>query len=127
MTENKLIIVLKSRELWVSLLGFLILGIRYVYPEFKLNVEEMSGLIILTVSYIFALSQEGDNKEQWIGLMKSRKFWSFVVGISVLFINGFGKLLPLQLSSEQLIGFLSIIAGYITTIAFEKNKEVPKG
>jgi hypothetical protein len=58
----------------------------------------------------------------WRGVIQSRKFWAASFGLLVIILDGFGLVLPVGLTSEQLILIAITIGGYISGVALEKPK-----
>ena len=110
-----------SRKFWVALIALVVIVMQVFVPSFQLNGEELAGLCIVVAAYLIGVAVDpGDpTVSKWSGLLKSRKFWGAVVGIVVIVLSGFGKVLPFDFSADQLISVCVVLGGYISGVAFE--------
>lgn len=117
-TGNALVQFITSRRFWVSLLGFIvvILDAFHVFPA-PLDFASMAGFVVIVAAYAIAVAADPGNG--WRGLLVSRKFWSALVGIVVIFLNAFKIGLPAGLSPEQIIGIVIVLTGGIAAIGVQ--------
>lgn len=118
--------ILTSRRFWVALFTIIVTFIVTRFPAFNLDPETATGFVIVAVTYLLGLAVDpGQFTNKWSMLLQSRKFWAAVIGFAVLILNGFGVLVPLGITSEQIIGFVTLLGGYIASVAFEKKPVTP--
>ena len=121
--------LLTSRKLWAVLMMLAIVIISAFTPSFNLDGEAAAGFAVIIVAYIVGVAIDpGPNAGTWRGVLQSRKFWAAVVGLIVLFLNGFQVARPFGLSPEQLIAFAVVIGTYISGVGIEGLlKKLPSG
>lgn len=110
-----------SRKFWVALLMIVLVIISAFVPQFKLDAETAAGFAIVIVAYILGVAVD-PGPGGWQGVVQSRKFWAAVVGLVIIFLDGFGLILPMGLTQEQLVLIAVTIGGYISGVALERPK-----
>ena len=112
--------LLQSRKFWLAVIALVVIVAQVFIPSFQLNGEELAGFGIVVAAYMIGVAVDpGDPQAKVSGMLKSRKFWSAVVGIVVIVLAGFGKVLPFDFTADQLIGICVILGGYISGVALE--------
>lgn len=110
--------LLLSRQFWAALMMLVVIIIAAFVPGFKLDWDLAAGFLIIIVMYIVGVSVD-PGPAGWRGWIQSRKFWAAVIGLLILFLDGFGVVLPFALTPEQLITFAVTIGGLIAGWAFQ--------
>jgi hypothetical protein len=113
--------LLISRKFWTSMLLLVVVVVSVFIPGFNLDTEQAAGLLVIAVSYIIGVAVD-PGPGDWRGVLQSRKFWAAVVGFTVMILDGFGILLPLELTPEQLITIAVTIGALISGVALQKPK-----
>jgi hypothetical protein len=114
-------VLLISRKFWTSMLLLLVVVVSVFIPGFNLDTEQAAGLLVIAVSYIIGVAVD-PGPGDWRGVLQSRKFWAAIVGFTVMILDGFGILLPLELTPEQLITIAVTIGALISGVALQKPK-----
>ncbi|NPV55232.1 MAG: hypothetical protein HPY76_00965 [Anaerolineae bacterium] len=117
--------LLTSRKFWFTALALLVVVMQAFIPTFEIDQENAAALLVVIVSYLVGVSVD-PGPGGWRGVLRSRKFWSAVVGLLIILLDGFGLALPFELTAEQLIALAVTIGGYITAVALEKPKGLPQ-
>lgn len=111
-----------SRKFWAAVIVLMVTITSAFMPSFELDTGHAAGLAVIAVSYLVGVAVDpGPNGGTWRGVIQSRKFWAAVIGLVVLFLDGFGIGLPLGFSEEQLILIAVTFGGYIAGVAFERK------
>lgn len=113
--------LLISRKFWTSMLLLVVVVVSVFIPGFNLDTEQAAGLLVIAVSYIIGVAVD-PGPGDWRGVLQSRKFWAAIVGFTVMILDGFGILLPLELTPEQLITIAVTIGALISGVALQKPK-----
>ena len=80
----------------------------------------MVDLCVVAVAYVVGVAVDpGAGNNKVAELLKSRKFWATLVGMSVVVLNSLHLVLPVGLTPDQLTGFAVVIGGYIAGVAIE--------
>jgi hypothetical protein len=109
-----------SRRFWVALVALILIIVQAFIPDFNLNTEDLVGLVLIVVPMIIGLTVDpGDPAEKWKGLLRSRKFFSALVGILMIILTGLNKILPFGLTSDQLVAMCLATGSLIIGFAFE--------
>lgn len=114
--------IFTNKKTVVTLLGMLMMIIASFVPGFKLNVTELASLIIVISAYILALAKD-PGQDNWKSLLLSRKFWTALVGVILIMIQSFGKVLPAGMDADMLVGFSTLIGSLVYSFAVEKKPE----
>jgi hypothetical protein len=115
-----------SRKFWGIIIPFIILGICQFFPSFHLDGEAATGLIVVVAGYVLSVAVDpGANAGTWFGVFASRKFWAALVGLTVMFLDGFGLKLPASLPPNSLIDIGALICAYMGGVAIEGVKKPP--
>ena len=56
--QNKLTNLIKSRKFWAAVAGLIVVGLRAFVPDFPLEDEQMSYIIVVIASYIIGTGIE---------------------------------------------------------------------
>lgn len=115
--------LLTSRKFWIAALALLLVVMQAFFPAFEMDAENATAMLVVIVAYLVGVSVD-PGPGGWRGVLRSRKFWSAVIGLVVIFLDGFGVVLPFELSTEQLIALAVTLGGYITAVALEKPKNL---
>jgi hypothetical protein len=115
-----------SRKFWGAVIALIVIVIASFVPAFDLDQEKVISLAVIVVSYLVGTAID-PGPGGWKGVILSRKFWAATIGLIVVFLDAFHVIIPFQLSTEQLVSFVLVVAGYITGVAIEQpRKPVPK-
>lgn len=115
--------LLLSRKFWVSFLMLLLVIISAFVPTFEMDTDQAAGFALIIVPYVIGVAVD-PGPGGWKGVIQSRKFWAAVVGLTVLFLNGFGLILPMGFTPDQLILIAATFGTYIAGVALEKPKSI---
>lgn len=108
--------LLTSRVFWATLLTLAVLIIAQFTPGFTLDTDATAALLVVVVSYMVGVTID-PGPGGWAGVIKSRKFWSALVAVVMVFLDGFGIVLPLGLTTDILVEVVLLISGLIVSIA----------
>ena len=117
--------ILSSRKFWALIIGLLVLFASFLLPSFKLDEEAAIGLVVIVAAYILGVAID-PGASGWRGVIKSRKFWGAMVGLVVVVLDGIGVKLPDAVPQDTLIYFLVVIGTYISGVALEAKRLLPK-
>jgi hypothetical protein len=112
--------LLTSRKFWAAVFVLLVTVVSAISPNFDLDTEHAAGLAVIAASYLIGVAVD-PGPGGWKGVLQSRKFWSAAIGLAIVIMDGFGILLPLGFSEEQLILIAVTFGGYIAGVAFEQK------
>lgn len=114
---NKLVDILISRKFWASLVALAFVFVAAYKPDFPVTEEQIIGLAMIIISYVAGTALDPGAPVTSLGkkllaLIQSKKFWTSVVGIVILFISDkfpFGSELLVELItylvSALVVGF----------------------
>ena len=107
-----------SRKFWMTVLALLVIVISVFVPSFSIDQERGAGLAVIVVSYIVGVAVD-PGPGGWAGVFRSRKFWAAAVGLTVIFLDGFGVKLPFGITEGQLADIAVVLGAYIAGVALE--------
>ena len=107
-----------SRRFWATVIVLIILVVGQFMPSFAIDQEAGAGLAVIVVSYVVGLSVD-PGPGGWRGVLQSRKFWAAAIGLTLIFLTGFGVKLPFGLTEDILVEFAAMIGGYIGSVALQ--------
>jgi len=116
--------LLTSRKFWAAILTLVVVVVAAAVPGFELDSEAGAGLAVIAVSYIIGVAVD-PGPGGWRGVIQSRKFYAAVIGLAVMFLQGFGIGLPFGLSEAQLVEIAVVIGAYIGGVALEGKLPSP--
>jgi len=56
--DNKLIYLLKSRKFWAAIIGLAMIILKAFKPDFPLSEDQITGMVVVLVGYIFGVAIE---------------------------------------------------------------------
>lgn len=115
--------LLVSRRFWVALFMVVLAVLTAFMPDFQMDTEHAAGFAIVIVSYLVGVAVD-PGPGGWKGILQSRKFWAAVVGLTIIFLDGFKIGLPMGLTQDQLVLIAVTIGGYISSIALGSPKQL---
>jgi len=115
--------LLTSRKFWVSILIILVLILSAWYPGFDMDTDAAAGLVVIAVAYIVGVAVD-PGMPGWRGVLQSRKFWAAVLGFLLMILDGFGLVLPFNMTLEQIVLVAVTLGGYIAGVSVE-SKQIP--
>lgn len=71
--QQKLSNLVRSRKFWAALAGLLAVSLRGILPDFPLEDEQMSQLVILLVSYILGTAIEDAGRGDYLTVLPAVK------------------------------------------------------
>ncbi len=116
--------ILTSPELWISVVSILALVIARYVPGFTLEVPTLVGYILVVVALLFKVFSDPDLSPigRWVRLLKTPEFVVAILSIVVLFMQGFGIILDLGITIEQVAGAIVVLVGYIFGSSYKSRR-----
>ncbi len=116
--------ILTSPELWISVVSILALVIARFVPGFTLEVPTLVGYILVVVALLFKVFSDPDLSPigRWVRLLKTPEFVVAILSIVVLFMQGFGIILDLGITIEQVAGAIVVLVGYIFGSSYKSRR-----
>ncbi len=112
--------LLTSRKMWAIVFLALVSLIGSRVPGFQMDADQAVAMTVIVVGYIAGVAIDpGKNAGNWRGVIKSRKFWAAFVGLVIVFLDAFKVVVPLGLTSEQLITLAAGLGTYIAGVGVE--------
>ena len=56
--DNKRIYLLKSRKFWAAIIGLAMIILKAFKPDFPLSEDQITGMVVVLVGYIFGVAIE---------------------------------------------------------------------
>ena len=121
--------LLQDKKFWVALVGFVMVIVTAVFPEFKLDEPALVAAIVMFVTYVLSVGVDPGDPSVGVlkGFVASRKFWLLVVGIAVVLFEAFGVVLPEGLTPDQVAGLLYMVGALIGGIGLNDSVPFRKG
>ncbi|NPU89964.1 MAG: hypothetical protein HPY87_08830, partial [Fervidobacterium sp.] len=116
--------LLTSRKFWISVLSLLVVILQVFVPSFNIDQDAATGFLIIIGTYIVSVSIDPGNG--WKEIAKSRKFWAAVAGLILVFLYGFGLVLPYDMTPEQFEQICFVIGSYIIGVSLEGKWDIFK-
>ncbi|MHB0922643.1 MAG: hypothetical protein ACYC3H_01590 [Bellilinea sp.] len=107
-----------SRKFWMTMLALIAVVISTFVPSFSLDQERGAGLVVIVAAYVLGVAVD-PGPGGWSGVFKSRKFWAALVGLVVIFLDGFGVKLPFGLTEAHLAEIATALGIFIAGVALE--------
>ena len=120
-SNSKVVQLLTSRKFWIAVLILAVIIISAFNPNFEMDTDAAAGMVVVAVSYLLGVAFD-PGVPGWRGVLQSRKFWAAVLGFLVMVLNGFGLVLPFNLTTEQLVLVAVTIGGYIAGVSLESKQ-----
>jgi hypothetical protein len=118
--KSKWIELLTSRKFWVTVIVLIVLLIGLFQPTFHMDADAAAGLVVVAVAYLIGVAVD-PGMSGWRGVLQSRKFWAAVLGFLIMILDGFGLVLPFDMTLDQLVLVAVTIGGYIAGVALEQK------
>jgi hypothetical protein len=112
-----------SRKFWAAAIALVVIIVASFVPDFAIDQERAVSMAVIMVTYLVGTAID-PGPGNWKGVILSRKFWAAVIGLAVIFMDAFHLVLPLELTTEQLVSVVVIISGYIAGVAVEQPKKL---
>jgi hypothetical protein len=112
-----------SRKFWAAAIALVVIIVASFVPDFAIDQERAVSMAVIMVTYLVGTAID-PGPGNWKGVILSRKFWAAVIGLIVIFLDAFHIVLPVELTTEQLVSVVVIISGYIAGVAIEQPKKL---
>lgn len=118
---NRIFGALRSLRFWVALLTLLVIFVSAYLPNFDLDVQHASALMVIVATYFVGLVVDpGDLGKSALRMFRSRKFWAALLGFGIIVLDAFHVKLPVAIDLPQLVGIAVTISAYIASVAFRR-------
>jgi hypothetical protein len=116
---SKIVKVITAREFWAALLAIFMLIFSAIFPNFPIDGEQLTAAIVLIIGYIVGTSIEGFPNGKVIvtslaSLIRSRKFWSAIVGFGFVLLKAYKPDFPL--TEDQILEVVLVLASYMVGV-----------
>ena len=71
--QNKLINLLKSRKFWAAIAGLIVVGLRAFLPDFPIEDELLSSIIVVLASYIIGTGIEDAGHGDYLTILEKKE------------------------------------------------------